>query len=114
MPNAFPAKRIVGWDEKDDLPNWEELREYSIDLPEDQLEKLGNNYPRQGEKLLGWPLWVQGIEYPKCPQCGTRMKLLFQVDSNQNIPYDFGDAGVGHISQCPDDPTELAFGWACY
>src|SRR5262249_366298 len=23
----------------------------------------------EGDKLGGWPLWVQGVEYPHCPDC---------------------------------------------
>ena len=113
VAGSFPPKRIVGWRRKTDYPNWEELKESGIELPEDQLEKLAETYPHGGEKLLGWPLWVQGIEYPNCPKCVRRMQLLFQIDSEQNIPYMFGDVGCGHISQCPVHRTELAFGWAC-
>ena len=114
VPKPFRPRQILGWLEKDDFPNWEELKEYAVEITEDEQEKLSESYPVQGEKLWGWPLWVQGIEYPNCPKCDTRMQLLFQVDSNQNIPYDFGDVGVGHICHCPEHRTELAFGWACY
>ncbi len=41
------------------------------------------------------------------------MRLLFQIDSGGALPDDFGDLGVGHVTQCPDHPEELAFGWAC-
>jgi hypothetical protein len=41
------------------------------------------------------------------------MHLLFQIDSEDNLPYMFGDAGCGHITQCPKHPHRLAFGWAC-
>jgi len=41
------------------------------------------------------------------------MELLFQIGGSENIPYMFGDAGIGHITQSPDNENELAFGWAC-
>jgi hypothetical protein len=66
-----------------------------------------------GDKLGGWPCWVQGAEYPNCPICGMRMRFIFQLDSRDNLPYDFGDCGTGHITQCPTHKDQLAFGWAC-
>jgi uncharacterized protein YwqG len=111
--DAFPAKQIVGWSKMDDLPNWEEFEEHGLEFPEHKYDKLSEIYPRAGDKLLGWPLWIQGIEYPNCPKCDTRMQLVFQIDSKNNLPYMFGDVGCGHICQCPTHLTELAFGWAC-
>lgn len=66
-----------------------------------------------GDKLGGWPAWVQGVEYPDCPRCGARMALLFQLDSEENVPWMFGDVGCGHVTRCPAHPDEVAFGWAC-
>lgn len=117
VPEAgtFPAKRIVSWTESVDYPNWEELGDRGLTLSDEESDELSDaGFPLGGEKLLGWPLWVQGVEYPDCPECGERMELLFQVDSEQNLPYMFGDAGVGHVTQCPRHRGRLAFGWACY
>lgn len=65
------------------------------------------------DKLGGWPAWVQGVEYPSCPRCGKRMVLVFQVDSEDNVPFMFGDIGCGHVTQCPKHKEVVAFGWAC-
>lgn len=56
------------------------------------------------KKLFG------GSKAPK----STAPELLFQVDSDVHIPFMFGDAGIGHITQNPDDANEVAFAWACY
>ncbi|MDQ7826394.1 MAG: DUF1963 domain-containing protein [Candidatus Eremiobacteraeota bacterium] len=111
----FPAKIIVGWNEADDYPGWEELsgKGITLDAP-DEKEYESLDTPKQGEKLGGWPFWVQGIEYPLCPKCGATMRYLFQVDSEKNIPFMFGDAGMGHITQCPVHTDVLSFRWACY
>ena len=110
---AFPAKRIVGWELRDDLPGWEELSD--LGFSEEDAEEIGNSgYPREGDKLGGWPYWVQSIEYPQCPECKSAMKLLFQIDSDINLPYMFGDAGCGHITYCEKHPHILAFRWACH
>jgi uncharacterized protein YwqG len=57
---------------------------------------------------------VQGVEYPHCPECGEAMQLVFQLDSEDNIDYMFGDSGCAHVTQCKNHPHQLALGWACY
>jgi hypothetical protein len=130
----LPPKVITGWEPVDDFPGGEEHDElglvYEYDFtakrltvrwPErsvavqtgdlDLAEKLADAAP--GDKLLGWPHWIQGVEYPECPRCGRRMELLVQVDSEDHVPYMFGDVGCGHVTRCPDHPDVVAFGWAC-
>ena len=65
------------------------------------------------DKLAGWPLWVQGPERPRCPQCRSTMRVVFQIVSEDTLPIVFGDMGTGHLSVCPKHPDVLAFGWAC-
>lgn len=113
--DPFPAKTITGWEEMVDYPGWEERGDEGIELS-DEEEDLAHDEeigPRTGEKLGGWPSWVQSVEYPSCPDCGSTMKLVFQVDSEQNLPYMWGDCGIGHITQCSEHPHRVAFGWAC-
>lgn len=74
-------------------------------------EKVFN--PANRDKLGGWPYWVQGVEYPNCTECGTRMELVFQIDSEDHVPFMFGDVGCGHITQCPTHKHIVTFGWAC-
>jgi hypothetical protein len=66
-----------------------------------------------GDKLGGWPCWVQGVEYPACPSCGASMHLVFQIDSEDNLDHMFGDVGCAHVTQCPQHPDVLALAWAC-
>lgn len=110
----LPARRVVGWTPAPDLPGWEELQELGVALDDEEADALADgDLPLGGDKLGGWPLWVQSVEYPACRRCGRRMELLFQVDSEQGVAWQFGDAGVGHVTQCPEHRDELAFGWAC-
>jgi uncharacterized protein YwqG len=78
------------------------------------LEEVEKGIPLSGDKLFGWPYWVQSIEYPFDRTTGSQMELLFQLDSEVNLPYMFGDMGVGHLTYSKDNPSELAFGWACH
>ena len=127
---------IVDWIKSDDFPHPEDHESlcvtYDYDFPKNvvtvrcsdppiELKNLDINSgvaegianSTTGDKLGGWPHWIQGAEYPNCPQCDTEMRLLFQVDSEDNLPYMFGDVGCAHLTQCPNHPNVLAFGWAC-
>ncbi len=111
----FPAKIITGWEEKDDYPGATELEMLGFSISEEEEDILESlEVPVQGDKLGGWPLWVQNVEYPFCPRCRDRMGLLLKIDSEDNLPYMFGDMGCGHITQCNEHKDVLAFGWACY
>ncbi len=112
--DAFVEKVIVAWQAMEDYPNYEELAEQGITLTEEEEDMLyEHDYPKVGDKLLGWPAWVQGIEYPVCPDCGENMRYLFQIDSEDNLDYMFGDMGCAHITQCAKHPKNLAIAWAC-
>lgn len=114
LEDPFPPKLIVGWEEVVDYPSWDEGQDLGIELDEAEWVKLDEaRYPRPGDKLAGWPYWVQSIEYPNCPTCGEAMRFVFQIDSNDNLPYMFGDVGCGHITQCEAHKSEVAFAWAC-
>jgi hypothetical protein len=111
-PGEFPPLRLVGWEEVDDYPGHDE--DVGVELTDAEWDAFyALDYPRPGDKWGGWPAWIQAAEYPACPECGREMALLFQVDSQCNRPFMFGDLGTGHITQCPDHPERLAFGWAC-
>jgi hypothetical protein len=134
QPGYLPARRIVGWTESIDLPHPSEHEELGLAYVYGRAEgtrlecaELGLSFDninddelaenlamaQSGDKLGGWPYWVQNVEYPSCPTCGERMRLVFQIDSEDNVPFMFGDTGCGHITQCPAHKDVVAFGWAC-
>ncbi len=111
----FPTRLIVGWEEVDDYPNWEEGGNLGVRLSGSEWDDLAEQgFPQSGDKLAGWAHWIQSMEYPDCPLCGEKMRLVFQLDSNDNLPFQFGDVGCGHITQCKMHTEQLAFGWACH
>lgn len=114
VDEPFPARSIVGWSSVIDVPDWEESESLGVELADDEADALADtSTPAAGEKLGGWPMWVQGIEYPNCPKCSEPMEFLFQIDSDRNIPFLLGDAGIGHVTRCRTHPEILTFGWAC-
>lgn len=118
IEELFNERQISGWTPKDDYPHFEEYEQLGIELElEDEvfelMESRGMGLPIEDDKLFGWPYWVQSVEYPYDRQTATQMELLFQLGVEDNLPYMFGDAGIGHLTQSPDNKEELAFGWAC-
>ena len=117
LKRQFPEKGIVDWVETEDYPDWQEMQRGDAQLSETEVEVLESSEtgtPKAADKLGGWPYWVQGVEYPHCPECGIQMQMIFQLDSNHHLPYMFGDAGIGHLHQCRLHKDKLAFGWAAY
>lgn len=73
----FPPGTIVGWQEitvRLDCPEPGLTAEQRLD--EGLAEAVGT--VATGDKLAGWPDWVQGMEYPSCPECGQRLRLVLQ------------------------------------
>ncbi|MBO6516576.1 MAG: DUF1963 domain-containing protein [Bacteroidia bacterium] len=119
MQEVFDENKVVAWKTEDDYPMYDEYDDLGIELEfEDEVLELLDQREKcqtvDGDKLLGWPYWVQGPEYPDDRYSSNRMNVLFQLDSEINLPYMFGDSGIGHLSQSVDDKNQLAFGWACY
>lgn len=113
----FAEKGITDWIVYDDYPDWQEMQAGDANLTEAETEALETNetlVPKAADKLGGWPYWVQGVEYPLCPECGIQMQMIFQLDSNHHLPYMFGDAGIAHLHQCRLHKSIFAFGWAAY
>ncbi|MBC7863746.1 MAG: DUF1963 domain-containing protein [Bacteroidia bacterium] len=118
IDEVFQEKEIIGWIEKDDYPHSEEFELLGIDLEIEEevytlMEERNIGLTIQDDKLFGWPYWVQSNEYPNDRKTNKQMELLFQLESEDNLPYMFGDAGIGHLTQSPDNENELGFGWAC-
>lgn len=114
-PNAGPARAISGWKRDTDFPSDQDADELGVQMTDEQWEDLySQEYPRGGDKLGGWPAWVQSIEKPDCPDCGRPMDYVLQIDSEDNLDFMFGDLGCGHIHVCPVHPDRVGFGWACH
>ncbi len=119
VAESLPAKTIVGWRAVADYPHWEEWPTIGLTLTLDEGVRLEQEsaeplLPAHQDKLGGWPHWVQAPDYPACPECHEPMQVLFQLTSEEHLPYMFGDVGTGHISQCARHLPVLAFGWACH
>jgi uncharacterized protein YwqG len=131
---GFPSKRIVDWTRITDLPSSCEHDELGLiytynfvagtlrlECPEfgfDVTNRMNDCEAEEiadsesGDKLAGWPAWVQDAYYPNCPRCGRRMELVFQLDSEDHVPFMFGDCGRGQVTQCPEHKEVVAFGWS--
>ncbi|MGE5395648.1 MAG: DUF1963 domain-containing protein [Candidatus Saccharibacteria bacterium] len=115
--STFEEKLITAWEPKEDYPHPDEYEQLGLEADDEVLEIIeskGFGFTIAKDKLFGWPYWVQSVEYPSDRKTNDIMQLLFQLDSEDNLPYMFGDSGVGHVTQSPANKEEVAFGWACY
>ena len=115
IEELFDEKIIENWGAVDDYPHPEEIFELDIKFSDEEIDILFKNNitATTGDKLFGYPYWVQGVEYPTDAN-GEFMEMVFQLDSEKNLPYMFGDLGVGHLTQSKNDDEKLSFGWACH
>lgn len=134
-PNPFPRVSIAGWQPFDDLPDPDEhgllglqyaypeptVAAVDCDEPpvsvlvDDQTSSLAESFASAatGDKLGGWAKTIQGPAYVECTDCSSRMRLLFQIDSLDNLRHIFGDGGIAHVLYCPQHPRITAYCWQC-
>jgi hypothetical protein len=131
-----PVKSIASWRAEDDAPHPEEFealglrssydfqaRTLQLCCPELSLESAPVSLdalsveqiaqPKEGDKLGGWPFWIQSSEYPSCQRCKQPMRVFFQIESEQNVPQMWGDVGMMYLSQCEADPEMMTLHWSC-
>ena len=115
IDELFEEKVIESWEAVDDYPHPEEIYDLDVPFSDEEIETLFKNRitAMSGDKLFGYPNWIQGVEYPT-DENGDEMEMVFQLESKKNLPYMFGDLGVGHLTQSKNDDSKLAFGWACH
>lgn len=128
------VRTITGWRALKDYPSPPEHDElgllWNFSLPEDslsleckQLDLIINDVDiefaekklhkcRTGDKLLGWPNWIQGADYPKCPICNRMMSFIFQIASEENLNFMFGSSGTAYIFACDTHKSSFAFNWS--
>lgn len=114
IEGLFEPTLIVGWLEVDNYPSLDELDTLGVMLEQDEEDILIYQLDQGGDKLAGWADWVQFPQYPNCPACNQPMnEFVFQLASEGNIPYAWGDWGYGYIVQCPEHKEQVAFLWQC-
>ncbi len=136
---TFPAKRIVGWEKQReeflDISQWDsllpaDLREKIYEIIDFNLDPVKNwMNPEKGDKLGGWARLHERNAVPKCPFCASEMQLIFQIQSEDNLPYlwrprfpngtSLGrprttahiSKGTGYITQCQIHRDQVTFTW---
>ena len=112
VPEA--CKAITGWAKQRDFPRPQEFIDLGLYLKGGEEPFLDSFPCVPGDKLGGWPFWIQVAEYHHCRRCRTLMTtVLFQLESEHNLSYWFGQAGIGWILQCPKDKDVMTFTWQC-
>lgn len=106
---------VLEWQSVSDRPSLLDLEHYESLFSSSEWNRLYDihNFPLSGDKLGGYPLWIQGDYRPQCPRCQTTMEYIFQLDCEGVLPFDFGGNGCGHITQCPNHKEIIEFTYEC-
>ncbi len=125
---------ITGWELTTDRPDRDDLIELGaqisfgsddfrfavpdagIDLDVGYGEHLDEviGTPAQGDKLGGWPNWVQYRQHAACSTCGEELTHFYQLDDGGPHGLMFGDAGCAYVGYCRTHPEIMTLHWQCH
>ena len=74
---------------------------------------IEDNFLEEGDKLGGYPFFIDDSEFPKCckEECNQKLSgFVFQTDA-QILDFSWSDCGVGTILYCPKHPFTFGFQW---
>lgn len=114
----FPEKRITQFIEFIDYPHREDYYKMGIELqvPDAIYDyMMANNIgtTNANDKLFGYPHWLQSSEFTNTLKSDNE-HLLFQLASNDNLPFMFGDSGIGYLLKNRNHNNPLSFYWQCF
>jgi uncharacterized protein YwqG len=110
------------------LPDWdglgevaEEIAELSAKLDEDEAwepyseaaEQILGGEPDYRTQIGGYPRFVQGADFPEC-ECGQRLSLLAQIDSEDEAGLMWGDSGCIYLFACEKHPKQIQMRLQCF
>jgi hypothetical protein len=78
------------------------LGEPAAEAAQDELDD-----PAEGDKLGGWPAYIQQPSLGDSARCGQPRALLLQVASQGNLAVHFGDGGRLFVAACRDHPRAV-------
>ena len=112
----LPSRAITGWTKpKKELPGRDVFVDtVPVDLSDAERDMAwGNPFTNNGDKCGGWPHWIQDPQWGTAPSGRPFDRLVLQMDTGGNLPYQFGDSGIGFILGTSEDPLEFGFVWQC-
>lgn len=105
-------RKIVKWLPRKDYMHPEDAetvlqRELSVD----EWKALGHAHLRS-DKTGGYPAWLNNKgpemrEKLRCRTCDQSLRLLIQIDSNDNIALEWGHDGSLAVFECPQHPEQV-------
>lgn len=118
LARRWPAKRVVDFTLHRELPSMEDLEESLTALEPDRREAFVEylfdaEAPLTGDKIGGWPHWIQSRQLVRCPETPTRCEFVLQIDTEDHLPVMFGDSGIAFVWRCPKHPEHMTMSWQC-
>jgi len=125
LPDRSPKKprlkeRAVALRPGLSLPDWEGIDSFAPKLDVDSeeydpvVESLIGREPDFCTQIGGYPMFVQGGEFPACPACRKQMRLLVQIDSEEEVQLMWGDSGCVYLFECATHPEKVELLLQCF
>ncbi|MCP3677665.1 MAG: hypothetical protein GY721_08805, partial [Deltaproteobacteria bacterium] len=124
LDEPLAVSRIRGWKKQIDYhPDLDDIQELGIEITDEEHDLLADwGLLESGDKLAGWPNWIQYPEHMPCGECGRTMEFLYQLEPHVNLGYSFGqeyhdyvvEEGCSWLFQCREHKAQLAFTWQCH
>jgi len=103
-------RQITGWAREDELPHLAMVDQTLLEERGIHGEDYHILTPFGGDKLLGFPRWIQGGgPMPRCRACEEPTRLLYQLASDSYAEICWGDLGRVYILGCEREPGHLQF-----
>jgi hypothetical protein len=109
---SFDPMIVTYWHAVDDYPRTpsEVVAVYPKLAKSPRLDAWDRSNCAWGEKMGGWPLWGASPSYMRCPACDIAMDVVFQLDSDCNLDFVWGNNGTAFVHRCPHC-QRMGFSW---
>jgi uncharacterized protein YwqG len=121
-PCVVEIEKVISFPDLEALEEWsEEAAELSSNSNTDEpwepyrstVEALGG-LTDYATVVGGYPHCIQSDATPDCDLCEARMRLLVQIDSEDEADIMWGDVGCVYLFHCPQHPKRIALSLQCF
>jgi hypothetical protein len=118
--NLELVQSVPDWDDINDIAP--QLAQLSAAADESEpwsayqsaVEELLGEEPNFRTQIGGYPHWVQGAATPDCKICNKPMRLLAQIDSEEDAGIMWGDSGSVYLFECAAHPDQIEMRLQCF
>ncbi|GKT27465.1 DUF1963 domain-containing protein [Aduncisulcus paluster] len=119
VEDAYPCKKVTEFIPHLAFPGYDEFCEHFPDKSFEMewifafLEQLDEKFDFLVDGIGGYANWIQNVDFAPCDVCHSDSILVYQIDYQGPLGYEFGDGGNCQILVCPEHGECVKMVWAC-